>query len=75
MDKLVKYVISRLDDTTAWIGLIGLTLLLLNLHSALIGLFILLFFLPSGNFSDLFKTWTKGVRSVAHDDRPTRPRY
>ena len=74
--KFVKYLFNRLDNTTAWIGIIGLTLMLLQFHTALIILFVLMFVLPEGNFSDLFKGWTRELRSTVDEvtTNPNQPR-
>lgn len=64
MNNPLKYILSRLDNTTAWIGVIGLVLLVFNLHTLLVALFVALFFIPEGNFSDMFKKLTKEIRDL-----------
>lgn len=64
----IKYILSRLTNTTAWIGVIGLVLLIFNMHTALAILFMLLFFLPEANFTDLFAGWTKEIKHIAEED-------
>ena len=61
---IVKFVLSRLDNTTAWVGIIGFTLLLLHMTSALMLLFVALFFVPETNLTDIFKKATSGLRNI-----------
>lgn len=68
LTKIKNYIVSRLDQTTAWVGLIGLVLLMLGLHSFLFILFVLLVCLPESSFSDIFKKWTGDIRDIAKDE-------
>lgn len=65
--EVVNFILKRLDNTTAWIGLIGLLLLILNFHGVLAFLFTALFFVPEGNFSGIFKRMTDGLKKTAKD--------
>lgn len=64
---VVKYILSQLDKTGAWVGIIGMVLLFINAHSLLFFLFVLLIVLPEQNFSEIFKKWTVYVRSTIKD--------
>lgn len=64
---VIKFILSRLDNTTAWIGVIGLVLLILNFHGVLALLFIALFFVPEGNLSSILKRITDSLRKTAKD--------
>lgn len=61
MDAL-KFILSRLDNTTAWIGVIGLALLVFNMHGFLAFLFVALFFMPETSFTGIFKRLTAWLR-------------
>lgn len=63
MKKITNYLLGQADKMTAWIGFIGLILLFSHFTSALLLLFIALIVLPEAQFSDLFKEWTKSLRS------------
>lgn len=65
--EVINFILKRLDNTTAWIGLIGLALLILNFHGLLAFLFIGLFFVPEGNLSGIFKRITDSLRKTAKD--------
>lgn len=67
-DRVKNYLLSQLDKTTAWIGVIGLTLQFLGLGSFLFLLFVFLVFLPESSFSNLFKKWTGEIRDIAADE-------
>lgn len=68
----LKYLFGRLSNTTAWIGVIGLVLLLLGFHTALVVLFVLLFLLPEGNFTELFKGWTQSLQKTVEENTHDR---
>lgn len=56
--------LSRADEMTTWIGIIGVTLLLLHMHGLLFWICVVLIFLPDAKFSDLFANWTKSLREM-----------
>lgn len=62
--KILKYCINQLDKIQAWIGVIGIVLLLLGAHSILFFLFILLIVLPEQSLKEMFSKWTAGLREV-----------
>lgn len=64
MDKFVKYILGRLDDLSAWIGVIGLILISIGFHGALTMLFVLLVIVPQTQFSSFFKEWTQKLRDL-----------
>lgn len=64
VDKVQKYMLAQLDKLTAWIGLIGLILQALHMQSFLFILFVALIALPEGNFSAVFKKWTKSLKDL-----------
>lgn len=63
-ERIWSYILSQLDKTTAWVGLIGIVLYCIHLHTLLIALFVALIILPEGNFSAAFKKMTAGLRSI-----------
>jgi len=69
MQRFIDYLIAQLDKATAWIGVLGLILYYLNLHTALILLFILLVILPESQFSEMFKKWTSEIRDIEKKHR------
>lgn len=62
MKKFIAFILEQLNKTTAWVGIIGITLQLLGLQSVMFVLFILLIVLPESNFSSTFKEWTERLR-------------
>lgn len=65
--KYLNLLIKQLDKTTAWVGIIGLTLLILGLHSVLFFLFILLVVAPEASLKDMFMKWTASIKEVEKD--------
>lgn len=65
--EVINFILKRLDNTTAWIGVIGLVLLVLNFHGMLAFLFIALFFVPEGNLSGILKKVTDSLKKTAKD--------
>lgn len=65
--EVVNFILKRLDNTSAWIGVIGLILLVLNFHGLLAFLFIALFFVPEGNLSTVFKRVTDSLKKTAKE--------
>lgn len=76
MDTIIKYLLARADNLTAWIGFIGFFLELL-LHAGhesivMLVLFALLIILPETNFREMFSKWTTEVRDIEkkqHDNK------
>ncbi len=66
-DRIKKYLLSQLDKTTAWIGMIGLLLQALHMQSFLFILFIALIVMKQDSFSDIFKKWTGEIRDIAKE--------
>lgn len=64
MEKFIAYVLTRLDDPTAWIGIIGLLLMLFGFHSALGMLFVILLVFPETQFNSFFKEWAQKLRDL-----------
>lgn len=64
MKEVFTYILSRLDSTNAWFGLLGIILQAIGFHFALIIMFLAMFVLPEGNFSSIFKTWTNWLRKI-----------
>lgn len=64
MEKIKKYLLAQADKMTAWIGFIGVLLLLAGMHSLLIVLFVALIALPESQFSEIFKAWTKKIKDI-----------
>lgn len=69
MEDPIKFILGRLDNTTAWIGLIGLALLIFHFHGLLAILFIALFFIPEGSFTGIFKAITAKLRKTAEEHK------
>lgn len=65
--EVINFILKRLDNTTAWIGVIGLVLLVLNFHGMLAFLFIALFFVPEGNLSGILTKVTDSLKKTAKD--------
>lgn len=63
-NNIKNYLLKQADKLTGWIGVIGLLLLFLGLHSFLFMLFVALIVLPEGKFSNLFKSWTTELRDL-----------
>ncbi len=70
--KIIDYILSRLNSTTAWLGIIGLVLYAFGMHTTLIVLFASMFFLSESNFSEIFKGWTAWLRSIVADKDGTK---
>ncbi len=64
MENVIKYLLGRLDDLSAWIGIIGLILSAIGFHGALTMLFVLLVIVPQTQFSTFFSDWTKKIRDL-----------
>lgn len=62
MEKFTKYMLGRLDDLSAWIGVIGLIFISIGFHGALTMLFVLLVIVPQTQFTSFFKDWTQKLR-------------
>lgn len=62
MEKALNYLLAQADKVTAWIGFIGIALLLLNLTSFLALLFLALIILPQDSFSKTFAQWASNLR-------------
>lgn len=60
----MKYLLSRLNNTTTWLGIIGLVLLILQFDTALAILFLLMVFCPEKNFSEVFAQWTSEIKNA-----------
>lgn len=63
----MDFIKERLDNPNAWIGVIGLVLFFLNLHTLLWLLFALLIILPAKQFSDWFSSGANKIRSHLDD--------
>ena len=66
-----EFICKKLDSLTAWIGAIGLVLLIIHWTSALFILFVALIIMPESKFSDFFKKAAKEVKEKTHHDHPT----
>lgn len=63
----MKYVIAILSKTTAWIGVIGILILLVGSQTALWFLFIISIVVPETILKDIFNSWNRGLREVERD--------
>jgi hypothetical protein len=57
-----EYLCEKLDSLTAWLGAIGIILMLFRWETGLFALFLLLIFLPEGKFSDFFKKMSDKIK-------------
>lgn len=62
MRDVFTWLLARADNTNAWIGFIGIILMLCGFHFVLLLLFILLLVSPEAKVSNLFKGWTNALR-------------
>lgn len=63
----MKYIIAVLSKTTAWIGVIGILIMLLGSQTALWFLFIISIVVPETILKDIFNSWNQGLREVERD--------
>lgn len=63
----MKYIIAILSKTTAWIGVIGILVMLLGSKTALWFLFIISIVVPETILKDIFSSWNQGLREVERD--------
>lgn len=63
----MKYVIAVLSKTTAWIGAIGILIMLTGSSTALWFLFIGAIVVPETILKDIFNSWNQGLKEVERD--------
>lgn len=68
MMKMNEYLCEKMDSLTAWIGALGIILMLFRWETGLFLLFLLLIFLPQAKFSDMFKSIADKIREKTEHD-------